>query len=385
VHVRAPLLALAAGVLAWRTAAEAERLWGILGTSTLHVVAALLRVVRADPLVLPDEGVVGAGGFEVIVAPVCSGVDGLGLVLVFQVLWLSLARSRVRVNRALLLLPAGFVASLGANVLRIAGLVLLGASGHPDLAFGAFHSKLGWILFIMIALTTVLVAEHMRWFRSSEPSATRELDGIPARLPAYVSPLVAALAAALVTSLWASPALDLWYGARVVAAAAALVAFRRDLPRPQLSLSALPIIVGLAVGLAWVALTTGSEATLRVALWDLRHPARIAWVAVKLVGTCLVVPIVEELAFRGFLLPWLVGTDFEAVPPRSWNWLAVGVSSLAFGALHDQWLLGTAAGAAFAAARLARGRLGDAILAHVTANGVIALAVLLGGRWSLWS
>lgn len=103
----------------------------------------------------------------------------------------------------------------------------------------------------------------------------------------------------------------------------------------------------------------------------------------RVAGSCLLIPLVEELAFRGFLLPWLVSSDFESAP-RQWTWSAVLLSSLAFGAIHEQWLAGAIARLAFAAARLYRGRLGDAVLAHALCNAGIAVAVLLGGRWDLW-
>jgi CAAX prenyl protease-like protein len=106
---------------------------------------------------------------------------------------------------------------------------------------------------------------------------------------------------------------------------------------------------------------------------------------VRVVGSCLLVPVVEELAFRGFLLRWLVSPEFERVPPRAWTWWAVLLSSVAFGALHSHWILGTLAGLAFAAARLRRGHLGDAIFAHALANAGIAVAVLAFGRWDLWA
>jgi membrane protease YdiL (CAAX protease family) len=61
----------------------------------------------------------------------------------------------------------------------------------------------------------------------------------------------------------------------------------------------------------------------------------------------------------------------------------VALSSLAFGAIHQHWVLGTIAGAVFAFARLRRGRLSDAVLAHAVANAVVAAAAL-SGRWGLW-
>jgi CAAX prenyl protease-like protein len=94
---------------------------------------------------------------------------------------------------------------------------------------------------------------------------------------------------------------------------------------------------------------------------------------------------VEELAFRGFLLRWLVSPEFERVPARAWTWSAVLVSSLAFGVLHGHWILGTFAGIVFAFVLLARGRLSDAILAHALTNAGIAVAVLAFGRWDLWA
>jgi exosortase E/protease (VPEID-CTERM system) len=383
-HLRVPLLATAVGVLAWRAAAAAEALWGVLGTSTLHAVGALLRAARPDAVVLPAESVVGAGGFEVIIAPVCSGVDGLGLLAVFQALWFSLARSRVRFGRAALLLPLGLAAWFGANVLRIAALVLLGASGREDLALGAFHSRLGWLLFVAVALGTVAAGERIRWFRRAEGAARREDGGVPDRTAAYVGPLVAALATALVTGLWASASFDALYGARVLAASLALLAVRKDLPRPSLSPSLAPALLGAAVAAVWIAWPHGDGDAVRSEVLRLAPPARAAWIAVRIAGACAVVPAVEELAFRGFLLPWLVRPDFEAAPPRAWTWPAVVLSSLAFGAVHQHFVLGAVAGGAFAAARLRRGRLGDAVLAHALANAGLAAAVLLGGRWDLW-
>jgi CAAX prenyl protease-like protein len=95
--------------------------------------------------------------------------------------------------------------------------------------------------------------------------------------------------------------------------------------------------------------------------------------------------VVEELAFRGFLLPWLVSPSLDARRARDWSYGAVVLSSVAFGVVHADWILGTLAGLAFAAVRLYRGRLGDAVLAHMAANAVVAAAVLFFGRSHLWS
>lgn len=381
---RVPLLALAAGVLTWAAAAGAERLWGALSGVTLRVVASLLAIVSDDVHLDIGRRVVGIDGFDVEIAPICSGVDGIGLIVMFQALWIAMARSRLRVGRAALLLPLGVLAAQAANVLRITVLLVLGSVGHEALAMGGLHSKLGWLLFLAIALASVALAERIPWLSRGGASSAGDVAGLPPATAAYVAPLLAAVAVSLVTGIFAS-GFDRWYGARIAAAALAVLLVRRLLPRLRPSPTALALLVGVAVGLAWIWLVRGDGARLAEGLTRVAASERAAWIGLRVVGSCLVIPVVEELAFRGFLLPWLIAPDFERVSPRAWTVPAVLVSSLAFGALHQQWIVGTMAGLAFAAVRIHGGRLGDAILAHAVANAGVAVAVLAAGRWDLWS
>ena len=63
--------------------------------------------------------------------------------------------------------------------------------------------------------------------------------------------------------------------------------------------------------------------------------------------------------------------------------VAVVISTLAFAALHGRIFSSALAGLVFALVMLRRGALRDAILCHAVANGLIALAALWGGDWSL--
>lgn len=381
---RFPLLAVAAGVLVWRGAVAAETLWGVLSGGTLQAAAFLLRATPFTVTVDTARDMLGVGDFLVHVAPVCSGADGLGLVVLFQGIWMSLARRSLRFPHALLLLPLGAAAALAANVLRLSLLLVAGASGFAPLAAGGLHSKLGWILFIGLALGSVVLAERIRWIRRDEPSPRAEQGEIPPAAAAYVGPLLATLVAALLSSMVAQEGFDPAYGLRVIAGAAALLAARRALPAPTIAFDPRPIAIGLAVAALWIFAVGGEARPLPAALAAVPEPLRSTWIAVRLLGACVLIPVVEELAFRGFLLRWLVSSDFERVGPRAFSWPALLVSSLAFGALHDDFLLGVAAGLAFAGASIWRGRLSDAIAAHAAANAAIAAAVLLGDRWDLW-
>src|SRR5262245_16883754 len=200
-----PLLAIAVGVLTWRAAAGAEELWGVLSDTTLRGAALLLRLISPNVTVGPDPDLIAVGRFGVIVTPICSGADGLGLVVLLQATWIALARERLLVRRALLLIPLGMALAFGANVVRLATLLWVGGSGHEVLAAGGLHSKLGWILFIGIALGTIAMAERIPWFRRTQAEHHADL---PAAAAAYVAPLLAGLVVALVTSIWSENGLD---------------------------------------------------------------------------------------------------------------------------------------------------------------------------------
>src|SRR5262249_48321697 len=259
----------------------------------------------ANVTVGPDPDLIEVNDFAVVVTPVCSGADGLGLVTLLQATWIALARERLRVTCALLLLPLGMVLELGANMARIATLLWVGGSGHEDLAAGGLHSKLGWILFIGIALGTITIVERIPWFRRRSHEHHAETGALPTAAAAYVAPLLAALVAALVTSIWSDGALDRWYVIRVLAAVAVLWLVRRDLPLPSISPSWFPVVAGGLLGAAWIALVPVNAAAgtrFLGALHDLGLVERWAWIAVRVLGSCAVIPVAEELAFRGFLL-----------------------------------------------------------------------------------
>jgi len=149
------------------------------------------------------------------------------------------------------------------------------------------------------------------------------------------------------------------------------------------------VTAGVAVFGIWLGLDmmTGTHAQNAIAagLASLSPPSRIAWLVFRTVAAVVTVPIAEELAFRGFLIRRLSSADFESLSPRHYTYIALLVSSVAFGLLHgERWLAGTIAGLIYAAAFLRRGRIGDAVVAHATTNALLAAFVLIGGKWDLW-
>jgi CAAX prenyl protease-like protein len=204
---------------------------------------------------------------------------------------------------------------------------------------------------------------------------------------AYLGPFLAILLATLIGGAFSS-GFDWLYPLRVVAALLVLSLCRGSYGELRGSWSWEAVAWGaLVFGLWWVLCPIGpeGEAGWPAALAAAPPDWACVWLAFRVVGHLLTVPLAEELAFRGYLLRRWRTVDFLGIPPGAFSWPAFVVSSLLFGVMHGRaWLAGTLAGMAFALALRRRGRLIDAVIAHVTANVLVAVAVLMTGRWSLW-
>jgi exosortase E/protease (VPEID-CTERM system) len=380
---RALLASLLVGILVWVFGRLTHVFWRPLAQWTLYFAHGILRTIYPDVEYDAGAGSVGTSRLLLEIAPECSGYEGLALMTVFFAVYLWLFRHRLRFPTVFWLLPAGLLAIWIANVLRIAALVVVGTSISPQLAVQGFHSQAGWIAFAGVALGLIWVS-HRAGLVTKD--AKRDTDGSPALAFALLAPFMATLATSMVTAAF-SHGFDALYPAGVVVTAAVLWRYRksyRDLP---FGISAVSVGIGAAVFLAWIALESsapvnqGSEGARLPEL-----PAAVAalWIAFRFIGSVFTVPIAEELAFRGYLLRKLVASDFEQVPPGRFTWLSFVGSTVLFGLLHQSWLAGTIAGAGFAIAVYHRGRITDAIVAHMTANALIAASVLGFGWWDLW-
>ncbi|MGE0709221.1 MAG: exosortase E/protease, VPEID-CTERM system [Planctomycetota bacterium] len=382
------LVGAGVGLLGWGAALGSEGLWAPLREPTLAAVERLLALVPGEVLRRPGQPVIGLDDFHVSVAPVCSGYQGMGLMAVFVSTFLYWRRAAMRFPAALLLLPLALAASWLANVLRITALIVVGARLSPELALGGFHAKAGWVLFCALALGVVTVAR-----RSSALSVLPEPE-VETWNPtaAYLSPLMALIAVALCTGLFVGEGVDPLYALRLVAAAAALWVFRAPILgtlgdlRPLWSWEACG--VGALVFAVWMAPELlhplGPRDVYPQGLSSLSAGGEVGWLLLRALGLVVVVPVVEELAFRGFLLRWLSDReDFTRVPFGAFSWPALLLSSLAFGALHEKWVAGILAGLAYGLVLRRRGRLGDAVLAHAVTNALLGLTVLWTCRWSL--
>ncbi len=381
------LAAMLAGLAAWLGGLFAQELWRPLTAGTFWLSYRLLSLGYRDVVHDSETHILGTPNFLVDIAPSCSGYEGIGLVTVFLVIYLWLFRAEIRFPQAFLLFPIGALAVWLANSVRIALLIAIGTSFSPKVAMGGFHSQAGWIAFIAVALGLILAMRRLRIFMKATSRGVL-VEESNAAAPLLV-PWLVLMGVLVLTSALSDGEFDWLYPWRIIAAAAVLWHFRGVYRGWDWSFGWQGAVMGAAVFAIWIVLEPsmngGAKSVLETALAALPAGQKALWLAFRVAGSIIIIPWVEELAFRGYLLRRLAGQHFDTLAPPRFTWGSFILSSLAFGLLHTRWLAGTLAGMIYALAFYRRGKLGDAITAHMVSNGLIALSVLAGDRWSFWS
>jgi exosortase E/protease (VPEID-CTERM system) len=397
--VAALLMALAPWSL-WRGAAQSLGvLWGYslvaaagsvaaMGTSQLFWVGtarvtfeAVYRLVgwfipalRVDPSGL----VIDTGRFAVAIDPVCSGLEGMGLMLAFCSALLLLFRHEFIFPRAFILVPLGLLVSFALNVVRIAVLVLIGSAGYASVAVYGFHSQAGWIAFNAAAAALAFVSLRSGWL--TRTAADKPQGAVENPTAVYLLPFLALLAAGMLSRA-ISGGVETFYWLRLVGVGLAMIYSWPRLRGLAWGCSWRGPAAGIAAYVLWTAAAhvlggSAAEPSAPPGMAPLPHAL---WVGAHFIVSVGAVPIAEELAFRGFLLRRIVSSDFESVPPRSIGVWTLLLSSLLFGLCHGTlWLPGTATGVIFGLVYMRTQRLGEAFAAHAIANALIALDVLGG-------
>lgn len=384
------VLAIAAALLVLVLSALAKAGWTPLAGATLHLTHAILSVYETDILVDVASQRLAVGDFMVLISPECSGYEGIGLVIAVVGLYLYVFRRELRFPQAFFLLPIGIAAIWILNAVRIAALVSFGAHVSPQVAVGGFHSQAGWIAFLIVSVSIMILGQNVAAFRRSEWASVRADATLPAATAqesdalAWLAPFMALMTASIIASAFAPN--DQWlYGLRVVFVAVALWSFRSFYATLVERVSPVSVLAGLAVGVAWIATDPDPAAGAALGNWIVALPmwAGVLWLTIRAAGTIIFVPIAEEMAFRGFLHRAIASQRFAGATPLVMMAIAFVVTSLLFGAIHQRWLAGMLAGAVYALVMYRTGRMADPIAAHMASNALIIAWAIQQQQWSL--
>jgi hypothetical protein len=184
-----------------------------------------------------------------------------------------------------------------------------------------------------------------------------------------------------------------WYAVRVALATAVMAGFWRhyvelaSIQAVQMHHWLLTAAVGVAVFALWVNLDFFPLAfPVATGYAPLSAQGGIDWglAATRLLGSALVVPVMEELFWRSLVLRWIEHPRFLDVAPAQAGTRALLISALLFGLEHHLWFAGLLAGIAYGWLYMHTGNLWTAIAAHAITNTVLGAWVLLTGSWRFW-
>ena len=110
----------------------------------------------------------------------------------------------------------------------------------------------------------------------------------------------------------------------------------------------------------------------------------VTFIVVRIVGSSLVVPPLEEVFYRSFAYRYLIKSDFLDVSLNTFRWGAFLIVGAFFAINHYEWLPGILCAFAYQGLVCWKGRLGDAMTAHAITNFLLGVWVVWQSAWEFW-
>ena len=216
---------------------------------------------------------------------------------------------------------------------------------------------------------------------------------LPRLLPFIVYILLLALNDTFVTALaWVHLDAKWAYVFRIVVVLGLLIYFWKDYIElkvsPKLSDFFYATVAGGLVFMIWIfpypAWLGASDSVSFNPLADDNKIASFAWMSIRLLGAAMVVPIMEELFWRSFMMRWFDKDDFMSVAPERVSGFAFLGSSLLFASEHHLWLAGLFAGLVYGELYKNYKNLWVPVFAHAVTNGLLGVWVITTQSWHYW-
>lgn len=181
------------------------------------------------------------------------------------------------------------------------------------------------------------------------------------------------------------------YPAQTVLCGALILCFWRDYELRAPRKFWFAIGIGVAVFVVWIAPQQFLGFAPRSAGFDPEIFARgsaVYWITVlmRFVRLVVVVPLVEEIFWRGFLLRYLISNEFTRISVGVFSWLSFLVVTLCFGFSHGRadWIAALICGALYNLVAYRTRSLASCVVAHAVTNLLLGLWIMQTRQWGFW-
>ncbi len=108
------------------------------------------------------------------------------------------------------------------------------------------------------------------------------------------------------------------------------------------------------------------------------------FITVRLIGLAIIVPVAEELFWRGFLLRWTIDPEWEKVPIGEYTLSSCMIVTALFTLAHPEWLAAAVYCLLLNGLLYWKRDLWQCVIAHAVSNFLLAIYVLWAKAWWLW-
>jgi CAAX prenyl protease-like protein len=111
---------------------------------------------------------------------------------------------------------------------------------------------------------------------------------------------------------------------------------------------------------------------------------RTAFVIIRLIELTIIVPVVEEIFWRGFLARYVITEDFQTVPQGVFTAFSFLVVTVAFASVHPEVLAAIGWGVMVNLLYVKTGNIWACVVMHSITNGLLGGYILATRSWQLW-
>jgi CAAX prenyl protease-like protein len=111
---------------------------------------------------------------------------------------------------------------------------------------------------------------------------------------------------------------------------------------------------------------------------------RYTLISARILGAAVVVPIMEEIFWRSWLLRYIISQHFQSVEIGRFTLPSFLIGTIMFGLEHNLWLAGIMAGTIYSLLLYRTKSITLCIVAHAVTNFLLGIYVIQTARWEFW-